>query len=261
MLNYQQIVLTGAGSGIGRALLAQLAVFPVQIIAVDLDRAGLETSVALLGSVRATISPFVADVSEATSLEALFEYAGQTMGGIDLFMANAGLAYYEQISEPDWLRIERIYRLNVFSPIYAAIKMKAINPHRPYKVVITASAMSHMALPGYALYASTKAALHRFAEGYRFELEDPSTLTLVYPIATRTNFFSAAARRQIPRPWPVQPPERVAQAILHGIRHNQATIYPSRLFALHLFLERFLPFLRRLVQARENRQFQRWLRR
>ena len=61
------------------------------------------------------------------------------MGGIDLFIANAGFAYYEKIEKPDWDHLTRIYQLNVFSAIYATEKMQDLNKGRPYKVVMTAS--------------------------------------------------------------------------------------------------------------------------
>lgn len=228
-------------------------------MAVDIDSERLEMAVNMLKPARADLRPFIADVGQPENIDELFHYALQLMNGVDLFIANAGFAYYEQIQEPDWKRIEQIYRVNVFSPIYAAAKMKAINNDRPYKMVIIASAMGRMALPGYAIYASTKAALHRFAEGYRLELGEPSRLALVYPIATRTNFFDAAATRRIPVPWPSQSAERVAHAIIAGIAQNRMTIYPSRLFAIYLFVERFMPFLRSLIQAKEKRQFKQWL--
>lgn len=256
---YKKIILTGAGSGIGRALLNQLADYEAQIVAVDIDGEQLATAVKMVKPSRANLRPFVADVGRPENIDELFRYTLQMMNGVDLFIANAGFAYYEQVQEPDWERIEQIYRVNVFSPIYAAIKMKAINGNQPYKVVITASAMGRMALPGYAIYASTKAALHRFAEGYRLELEEPEQLVLVYPIATQTNFFDAAATRRIPVPWPSQAPEQVAHAIITGINQNRIAIYPSRLFAIYLFVERFIPFLRSLIQAREKQQFEQWL--
>ncbi|GAB4475526.1 MAG: SDR family oxidoreductase [Anaerolineae bacterium] len=254
-----RVVLTGAAWGIGRALLAALAAYPAQIAAVDVDDAGLEQAIAALPDARARILPLVLDLTRPQAVDALFERACAWMGGVDLFIANAGFAYYGPLGAPDWERIERLYALNVISPIYAVQKMAALNRGRPYKVVITASTMGLLALPGYALYAASKAALHRFAEAYRLELDDPRRLMLVYPIATRTRFFEAAAERSAPLPWPVQPPERVARAVLRGIRHDRLAVHPSPLARLVLLLDRVLPFVRRLEQRIEARRFARWL--
>lgn len=247
-----RIVLTGAASGIGLAILEKLAAFPCQVMAVDRDEQGLQ-AITIHGE--ATIFPYAADLGSSQAVDALFEQALQRMGGIDLFIANAGFAYYEQIFRPDWAHMETIYQVNVFSPIYSAEKMRLINQGRPYKVVVTASAMGLLGLPGYALYSSTKAALHRFAEAYRSELEDPRSLALVYPIGTRTRFFGAAAPQAAPQPWPTQTAEQVAQAVLTGIQRDQQSIYPSTLF--RVFIQ--LPFLAHIEQAIEARRLRGWL--
>jgi short-subunit dehydrogenase len=186
----------------------------------------------------------------------LFDDALKALGSVDIFIANAGFAYFEAISQPDWAHIEKIYRVNVFNAIYAVEKMQALNGDRSHKTVITASAMAHIAVPGYALYSSTKAALDRFADGYRWQMADPRSLMLVYPIATRTGFFNAAGSG-VPTPWPSQTPDEVAQAILRGIARDQKSVYPSSIFRLVLFLDRFLP-MHWLVQKIEQDRFVTW---
>ena len=257
-ISNRQIVLTGAGSGIGQALLVKLANFSTKIVAVDIDKERLKSAIQNIPFPKAEIAIFAGDMSSKNSIDELFDYSINAIGGIDLFIANAGFSYYGKIAEPNWQEIDKIYKINVFSPIYSAEKMKDINSDENYKVVITASAMSLMALPGYAIYSSTKAALHRFAEAYRFELSDPSSLTLVYPIATRTRFFEVAGEN-IPVAWPLQEPEYVAKRVIKGIEQDKMSIYPSPLFKNTLLLERFLPFLRTIVQNQENRKFKKWL--
>lgn len=253
------IVLTGAASGIGRAMLEALAAFPAHIIAADIHGERLAEALASVQGCAAQATPFVGDLSQPEGVDALFDFAMESLGSVDLFIANAGFAYFERLEQPDWAHIEAIYRLNVFSPIYAALKMRQLNASRPYKVVVIASAMGRLALPGYALYSSTKAALHRFAESYRFDLPERSMLTMVYPIGTRTNFFSAAASRPAPQTWPLQEASQVARAMLRGIQADRADIYPSGLFRLVLALDRVLPFIRRIEQGIEQRRFTRWL--
>lgn len=248
----KSIILTGAASGIGRALLEKLAIYQVCVLAVDRDAQGLGEA-RVQG--RMKVLPHVCDLSQPDALDGVFEHATQEMGNIDIFIANAGFAYYEAIEDADWEHIERLYRVNVFSPIFAAEKMRILNAERPYKVVITASAMSFLGLPGYALYSSSKAALHRFADAYRFELNDPHSLAVVYPIATRTSFFGTASSQIAPQPWPSQPPEQVAQAILDGIRRDQTAIYPSAFFRVFLML----PFLPSVEQYIEARRLKNWL--
>lgn len=257
-IDNSRIVLTGAASGIGRALLEQLARYPVRIVAVDINQNALHGTIDAVSSMQAHTTPYLCDLSQQANVDTLFDDALNLMGGIDIFFANAGYAYYEKIETPDWQHIARIFELNVFSAVYSAEKMRMLNANRPFKVVITASAIGHLALPGYAIYAATKAALHRFAEAYRFELEDRSALTLVYPIGTRTNFFNTAGA-DVPLPWPTQTPEMVARAVVRGIERDRSSIYPSRRFQILMFLERFLPFSRRILQNWEDRRFRQWL--
>jgi short-subunit dehydrogenase len=119
--------------------------------------------------------------------------------------------------------------------------------------------MGLLGIPGYALYSSTKATLDRFAECYRYELEDAAALTLVYPIGTRTHFFRAAAEQAAPLTWPTQSAEQVANAILKGIERDSPNIYPSLLFRVFILMDRYLPFLRRIEQWIELKRFERWM--
>lgn len=255
-LDRRKIVLTGAASGIGLALLQRLAHFESEIFAVDLDRERIKV---VLPSAKARIIPYACDVGQRESLDKLFVDAHSEMNGLDLFIANVGFAYYELINAADWEHIERLFRVNVFSPLYSALKMAEMNPEAPYKMVITASTMGHVAIPGYSLYAASKASVHRFAEGYRWELDDPRQLMLVYPIGTRTNFFQTSAERQNPIPKPSQTPDYVADRILKGIQADKLRVYPSVQFGFFSLIDRFFPPLRRWVQGNEYRQLLKWL--
>lgn len=252
-INQKRIVLTGSASGIGKALLTQLCAYDVQIVAADLDT----TDVRHLPMRQAQIYGTKCDLSKREDVDQLFDYALETMGGIDIFIANAGFAYYEKIGDPNWAHIEKIFQVNTISPLYAAIRMQEINPIQPYITVIVASAMSKLGLPGYALYGGTKSALDRFAEAYRYEIPANGHLTLVHPIATRTNFFDHQTHHA-PVPFPSQTPEYVAKQIITGIEKNTQVIYPSLTFRLFWVMNRVLPFLGTLYKMIEAWRFRRW---
>jgi len=258
-ISKKRIILTGAASGIGKELLNQLSNYDCQIMAVDRNQSALEELDKVLDKRNAKVSAYVCDISRPDSLDKLFEDALQMMGGIDIFIANAGYAYYEKLMKADWERIETIFNVNVHSPIYTALKMKNLHPDTPYKVIVTASAIGKLGLPGYALYGATKSAIDRFAEAFRFELPDPSSLTLVYPIATRTGFFQEANKHPAPLPWPSQTPDKVAKAIIHGILKDRKSIYPSVIYNIFLVIGRIFPPLYRLEQWIELQRFNTWL--
>jgi NAD(P)-dependent dehydrogenase (short-subunit alcohol dehydrogenase family) len=73
------------------------------------------------------------------------------MDGIDISAANAGLAYWECIREPDCGRIEAIIQTNLLSPVQTAEKMRALFPEAGNRVVITSPILGPLGLDGYAL--------------------------------------------------------------------------------------------------------------
>lgn len=248
------IVLTGGGSGIGKAMLEQLQAFKgLQIVVADLRTENLPTGPGL--------HSFACDLSRQEQVDALFDFALEKMGRIDIFIANAGFAYYEKTEQEDWQRIENIYRTNTFSPIYATHKMARLNRGREHAVLVTASFMGLFSLPGYSLYSSTKAALDSWASAYWLErdgVEKCGHLSLLYPVATRTSFFGKA-NNGVPVPWPTQDPEDVARAAIRGIQENRQRIFPSRLSRVTLLLDRVFPPTMPIYQAVERFKFQRWV--
>jgi uncharacterized protein len=253
-INKSGIILTGAASGIGLALLTELLKFDCKIIAADRNAEQLE-KVSLPHMDR--VIPFVGDLSNPDQLDLLFEFAVQSLGSVDLFIANAGFAYYEQLKGANWSHIEQIFRINTLAPVYSLMKMNDLNPDKPWKTVMISSAMAEWAVPGYSVYGATKAAIQRFADGYRFD-NPGNHLMVVYPIATRTGFF-AAAGKNVPLAFPVQPAEKVAKKIIKGILHDRRKVSPSVLLQIILIINRLLPFIKPAYQAFENTKFRKWL--
>ncbi len=244
-LENKRIVITGAASGIGQATLAMLSkVKGVKILAADLQDKEIQ--------VADNIYPVRCDVSLDVNIRNLISEADRFIGGIDIFFANAGFAYYERIQKGDWGRIDRIYKTNVYSPIFT---VTLLNTERkdPFLFIVTASAMSHLPLPGYAMYSSTKAAIHSFMDVYRFELKAGNRIMVVYPIATRTQFFGAAGER-VAVPFPSQTAQTVAKKILAGIRSDATSVYPSLIFSFTLFFDRFLFFPLKIYQWLESKK-------
>lgn len=250
-LQNKTAILTGASSGIGLDLLNLLLQAGVTVVAASrtMEKANVDHPLLL---------KINCDVSSKDSLDALFAYALEQMGAIDLFIANAGFAYYEKQARPDWEKSEKIFATNVLGLFYCAQKMKAINGEAPYNFVCTASAMSFLSIPGYALYSSTKAAIRGFADAYRFELNEGQHFQVAFPVSTKTNFFQVAGDSP-PVPWPTQSSGSVARAIIRGISSNHQEIFPSRLFRAIMIIDRYLPIIFPLYRHNANRNFQHWL--
>jgi short-subunit dehydrogenase len=246
----KKIVVTGAGSGIGRALVEELLKKDgVRILAVDLNISAIPQSPA--------VTTLACDLSVPEGTDLVIKKAQESMGGIDIYFANAGFAYYEQIGPADWNRLQRIYGTNVLTPIYTFQKVREQAAGQAFRVVITASAMGYLAIPGYAVYGATKASVVSFADALRWELEDPCALTLLNPIATRTKFFTHA-RGKAPTPWPSQTPEHVARVAIRGVEADRAVIFPSFIFRMTLFFNRLLPLVGWIYQWHQDWILKRW---
>lgn len=252
-LSNKNIILTGASSGIGKALLQSLSKYEgTKIIAVSRNIEHIEVS--------ENIYPISADLSNKDGVDALFEFAKETFGVVDIFIANAGFAYIEELHETNWEHIEDIFSLNVTSIIYSLQKFNGQAGETKRQFVSTSSAVAFVPLHAYALYCSSKAALHQFMEAYRHEKDENLVLTTIYPVATRTSFFDHASGKQnTPPPFPTQNVDVVARKIINGIEKNKKRIYPSTLFRIFYPIGRAFPFFLRLYSIIEKRKTKKWL--
>ncbi len=247
----KNIVVTGAASGIGRHVVMLLLQQGATVLAVDRAE--------LLFDTHPNLFTLQADIAAPQNIDNLFIYAVDTLGSIDVFIANAGFAYYEKLEQPDWQRMEAIYKVNVLSPIYSLKKLVQLNGNKPCSFVAVSSAMAYLGVPGYAQYAGTKGALHRFMETYRNEHHHRLHLMVVYPIATKTNFFNQAGNN-IPVAWPTQEPQEVAKAMVSGLITGKKRVYPSFLFQVILVANRYLPFVFPFYLWLERKKFNLWVR-
>lgn len=253
-LKGKNIVLTGASSGIGREMLRLLTAYEgIQIVAVA-------RHVEDIPQMEGVVYPFAADAGTQEGVDSIFCYVRETIGDIDIFIANAGFAYLERLNDPDWQHIEKIYSLNVFCPVYSLEKLVAVNKDRVCAFVCTVSGAGLVSLPAYSLYCSTKAALHQFVQTYRYEQKKSLQLTAVYPVATRTGFFDKATGEQdTPVPFPSQDTKTVARKIVKGMEKGRKNIYPSVLFRLFFPVGRAFPFMLKIYSLLEKRKVKKWL--
>jgi uncharacterized protein len=247
-LSGKTVVITGASSGIGLELLKLLIREGAKVVAAS-------RSIENLMLDHPNLHKFACDVAEKELMDDLFAFAEKEFGPIDIFIANAGIAYYETISAPDWGKMDKLFATNVFSAMYAAEKLKEIRKGEAFSFVAISSGAAFMPMPGYSLYSSACAALSGFAAAYRWELAENQIYQTAYPIATRTNFFKEGA----PKPWPSQSAESVAKAIVKGIKKRTKEIFPSKLFLLLRIVSAFLPFVGALFASYHNKKLHQWL--
>ncbi|MGI6702156.1 MAG: SDR family NAD(P)-dependent oxidoreductase [Christensenellales bacterium] len=251
-LKEKKVIITGASTGIGYQVMTRLLARGANVIAVSRKMSKCDYN-------HENLIKLDLDMSSKESMDKLFDFAVKKFNNIDIFIANAGFGFYEIIDKPDWEHLLEIFNINVFSCIYAAEKMKRLNSDRAFNMVITASAMGYVSVPGYSLYSATKAALRGFSDAYRYELNKNQRLQVVYPIATKTEFFEAAGN--IPMSWPVQSVEHVADKMIKGIIKDKKHIHTSVLFKIFRLISTIFPFALKLYNKPNERKLKNYLNR
>ncbi len=256
MITNKNIVLTGANSGIGLETLKLLVKGDNKILAVDLKTDKIEAFDS------AKVIPMVCDVSTKENVDLIFATAIEKLGSIDIFYANAGFPYYERVNYVDWDRIDNIFKVNVYSPIYTYQKYLEYLGGREGQLAITVSAIGKMAMPGYALYSASKFAMNGFQEGIRREMPKNLKLTCLYPVATDTGFFAKAVEGKskpiTQRPFPVQKPAHVAKCMVKGIEKKRKTVNPCKLFSFARVLFAICPPIKYLYWKLEYNKLLRY---
>lgn len=237
MISNQSIVITGASSGIGKSILEMLAQKENHNRIIAASR-----SIGKLTGFGDNVILFPCDLSTEEGVDGLFTKAAEIFEKIDILICNAGAPYYERYDYEDWARIEKIFRLNTFSYMYSYSKYLNHLNGREGHLAFTISAMGEMALPGYALYASTKFAMKGFQQAIRMETPENMKITCIYPVSTKTNFFEVGgAGHKVEQPFPVQTAEAVAKAAIRGIEKGRKQVYPCPIYLPSRFLMNLLP--------------------
>ncbi len=249
MIKNKNIVLTGCNSGIGYEVLMLLLKGDNKVLCVDRETYNLDK----LKDDNAIVMKM--DVGTQEGVDAVFARAEKEFDFIDIFYANAGYPYYEELNYVDWDRTKAMFDTNVFSPIYSYEKYREYLDGRDGIMAITVSAIGTMAMPGFTIYSSSKFAMHGFQQGLRLELPKNIQLTCLYPIATDTNFFYTANEVKFYKPFPVQNPKHVAKCMVNGIEKGKKNVSPSKLFDFAIQLMKFVPVVRTLYWGEELIKF------
>ena len=249
MISHQNIIVTGASSGIGKSIIDELVLQEDNRILAACRRADKVTGYG------ENVIPFSCDLSTQQGVDALFAKAEELFDKVDIFFCNAGAPYYERFDYEDWQRIENIFKVNTISHIYAYSKYLHHLNGREGRLVYTISAMGEMALPGYALYAATKFAMKGFQQAIRDESPENLQITCVYPVSTKTNFFHVGTGgRDLKPPFPVQKPEGVAKAVVKGVNKLKDHIYPCPVYLPSKYLMNMVPPVRKLyIQSQKSK--------
>ena len=232
-------VVTGAGSGLGRALALDLAKRGASLVVSDINTSSAEETAELLRQQRASVEVIQCDVTDREAVFALVDETEKRLGGIDFIANNAGVAVggpFDEISIEDWRWAVDINLWGVIYGCQAAVpKMKAQG--HGY-ILNVASAAGLLAPPSMSAYNVTKAAVVSLSETLFAEYRSEGIrVGVLCPTFFRTNIVeagrgAATAKEdaQIIR-WmersKVQAPD-VAKAAIDSVRDGKLYVQPMR---------------------------------
>jgi short-subunit dehydrogenase len=186
-------VVTGASSGIGRALAEQFVERGFDVVAAAEDDE-LTAAASALQARGATVVPVQADLATSEGVEQLHAAVTATGRPVAAAALNAGVGVGGRFDETDLEADLRLIDLNVRSQVHLAkLLVRDMVQRGEGRLLFTSSIAAKMPGPYHATYAASKAYLHSFAEAIRTELKDTGvTVTSLMPGPTDTEFFERA---------------------------------------------------------------------
>jgi NAD(P)-dependent dehydrogenase (short-subunit alcohol dehydrogenase family) len=272
-------VITGAGSGIGRALALELARRGARLAVSDIDEQGLAETGRALELLGAEVHSQRLDVSDR---QAIHEYAGVVAGHFGIVHQvynNAGVALSRAVTEADYSVYEHVLSVNLWGVIHGT---KAFLPHLIAsgggQVVNISSLNGYFAEGGLSAYCTSKFAVRGFTESLRSELlrgHQPVKVTCVHPGGIKTDIANNAMAEAQRRGWQVtdadrarlkiynekllrMDPAQAATIILDGVQRGRARIRVGNDAVLLDLLVRSLPASYPRVASVIERLMVRW---
>ncbi len=192
-------VVTGAGSGIGRQLAAELARRGARLAVSDVDEAGLAETVAEVEALGAEVRGAALDVSDRAAVQEYAATVATQFGVVHQIYHNAGIAGGGQtVLDAEWELYDRTLAVNLFGVINGT---KAFLPHLidsgDGQVVNVSSLNGFMAQPTLSAYCAGKFGVRGFTEALRTEMiagRHPVRVTVVHPGGVKTGIASSALK-------------------------------------------------------------------
>jgi len=235
------ILVTGAGSGIGRATALRFAREGARLLLADIDGSWCEQTAALAARMGATATAKVVDVSDAAAMEAFAAESIARLGVPDIVVNNAGIGMAGSLLDTTLADWERLIGVNLWGVIHGCrlFAPRLVERGRGGHIVNVASAAAFAPSRVLPAYSTTKAAVLMLSECLRIELADAGIgVSVICPGIINTDIVRSTrwvgvddAEAQTRRERAVRMyrrrnygPERVAERILSAVRRNRAVV-------------------------------------
>jgi NAD(P)-dependent dehydrogenase (short-subunit alcohol dehydrogenase family) len=241
------VFITGGARGIGAEVAKRLRNKGAKLVLTDLDKDSLETFAIQLGGVEHVL-PITADVRDLPAMQAAAEQAVERFGGIDVVIANAGIASYGSVLHVDPEAVKRVLDVNllgVFHTVRAALP--ALIERRGY-VLIVSSLAAFAAAPGMAPYDMSKAGNEHLANALRPEVAHLGVDVGVAHMSWIDTALVRDTKADLPSfsnqlaalPWPLNKTtsvDKCAAAFVKGIEGRKHRVYCPPWVALFRWLK------------------------
>ncbi|WP_264993038.1 SDR family oxidoreductase, partial [Mycobacterium montefiorense] len=239
--------ITGGARGIGAEVARRLHNKGVKLVVTDLDKAALAALAAELGGDEHALT-VVADVRDLPAMQAVVDKAVERFGGLDVAVANAGIASYGSVLQVDPEAFKRVLEVNLLGVFHTArATLPALIDRRGYLLIVSSLA-AFAAAPGMAPYDMSKAGNEHLANVLRLEVGHLGVgigsahmswidTALVRDTKADLPSFGTLLKRL---PWPLSKTTDVdscATAFVKGIEGRKDRIYCPRWVAAFRWLK------------------------
>lgn len=181
-------VITGAATGIGRALASRLADEGARLCLADINKGQLDAVAHALRAKGCDVSAHALDVSDRRQVESLSRKTVEHFGRVDLLINNAGVALVGDVEEVSLEDIEWVMGVNFWGTVYGVkYFLPLLKQQKKAYIVNLSSVFGMIAPPGEAAYSASKFAVRGFTEALRHELAGTNVqVSSVHPGGIRT---------------------------------------------------------------------------
>jgi len=236
-LDSQRILVTGAGGGIARALVAQLAARGARLYLLERNRESALRLQEEIGGDGVPAQFIMGDITLADSRAEVLRSVQRSAGGVDILVHLAGLLDFASFAETDPGTIHAMIAVNVEAPLQLTREvLPAMVERGSGRVVFVGSMFGSIGFPCFAAYSATKFALRGFSEALRRELSGTGVgVTYVSPRAVRTAFNPPVVHNMAQQGlMRMDDPSKVAGRIVQALETDAAEVYvgfPESFFA------------------------------
>jgi NAD(P)-dependent dehydrogenase (short-subunit alcohol dehydrogenase family) len=252
------VAITGAASGIGRALARRYASSGARLGLLDLDVTGLDALAAELAEEGTDVHAVACDVTRWEDCESAIDSIIDAFGGVDVLINNAGITHVSPFADTDVSVVRRVMEVNFFGAFYCTRAALASLVARRGLVIVLSSVAGFSPLAGRCAYSASKHALHGLFETLRSEQRTSGlAVMMVCPGFTRTGIQAAALGgdgRALRAPRGVYgrqaDPDEVAEAIVRAARRRRRLLVLSPVGKLSYAISRVWPSLFERMMSR-----------